>query len=96
MSASAAGPGGLRPSSTPYPMTPTAAPAPATGTSTRRAVIAADKAALEHIFDVLTATLRPSSTKANPYHLICDNVTIDKTTDFFVLNENMLDGSIPL
>jgi hypothetical protein len=77
-------------------MTPTATPAPAAGISTRQRALAADKAALEHIFDVLTATLRPSLTKANPYHLIRDNVTIDKTTDFFALDENMLDGDIPL
>ena len=96
MSASATGPGGLRPQGTPFPMTPTATPAPAAGMSTRQQAIAADKAALVHIFGVLTDTLRPSSKKANPYHLIRDNVTIDRTSDLFALDQDFLDADIPL
>jgi hypothetical protein len=64
--------------------------------STRQRAIAAEKAAFEHIFDVLSATLRSGSTKNNPYHLVRDNVTIEKTGDFFALNEAVLEGDIPL
>jgi hypothetical protein len=77
-------------------MTPTATPAPAAGTSTRAATILADEAALVHIFEVLTSTLWSSSRKANPYHQVHDNAPIDKTTDFFALDEGMLSGDIPL
>jgi hypothetical protein len=64
--------------------------------STRQRAANEDKAALVHIFEVLTDTLRPSSTKANPYHLIRDNVTIDTTSDLFTLDQDFLDGDIPL
>ena len=78
------------------PAIPPVRPAPAAGMSTRQQAIAADKAALVHIFEVLTDTLRPSSKKANPYHLIRDNVTIDTTSDFFALDQDFLDADIPL
>jgi hypothetical protein len=94
MSASSTGPVGLRPHGTPgtAPAIPPVPPAPAAGMSTR----ARDKDALVHIFEVLTDTLRPSSKKANPYHLIRDHVTIDTTSDFFALDQDFLDADIPL
>jgi hypothetical protein len=43
----------------------------------------------------LTSTLRAGKT-VNPYHLIRDNVPIDKTHHLFGLDEVMLSANIPI
>jgi hypothetical protein len=60
---------------------------PLAAVATRAAALVADKDAVEHVMNVLTFTLWSASTKAKPYHLIRDHVAIDKTLDFFTLDE---------
>jgi hypothetical protein len=62
----------------------------------RSVAISDDKDALDYVLNVLTDTLRVGSTKANPYHLVRDNIPIDKTLDFFTLDNDMLSGEIPI
>jgi hypothetical protein len=55
----------------------------------------ADLTALDHVFSVLTSTLRVGK-KVNPYQLLRDNIPIDKTHDLFGLDENMLSNDIQI
>jgi len=53
----------------------------------------ADLTALDHVFSVLTSTLRAGK-KVNPYQLLRENIPIDKTFDLFGLDENMLSNDM--
>jgi hypothetical protein len=84
----------MAPGTTPFQRPPPQTPLAGAGIATRAAAIIADKAAVDHVMDVLTSTLRSGSLKDNPYHLVRDHVRIDKTLDFFTLVETMLTGDI--
>jgi hypothetical protein len=51
---------------------------------------------VDYVFSVLTSTLRAGSTRANPHHLVRENIPIDKTLDFFTLDTDILSGDIPI
>jgi hypothetical protein len=65
---------------TPQPPTGPPPGTAGTGAMTRAAALIADQAAVDHVIDVLTSTLRSASVKDNPYHLARDHITIDKTS----------------